>query len=114
MATQSYNNDDQMSLPVKHSRLMIDITPDLHRRIEKAATQSDLSIHEYVGNILEQTVPPETDLIRKQRGLNSEAVEDLLRTSEEIMRAHPDTVFEDSAEILHEMREERTRELEQL
>ncbi len=30
------------------------------------------------------------------------------------MRAHPGQIFEDSVEILRQIREERTRELEQL
>src|SRR5712691_2025358 len=62
----------------------------------------------------EQAVPAETNSIQKrgQGGLNSAAVEDLLKTSEEIMRAHPGQVF-DSAETLHQMREERLKDLEQ-
>ncbi|HLQ28072.1 MAG TPA: hypothetical protein VK140_02405 [Ktedonobacteraceae bacterium] len=114
MAMQSQYSDDQRGLPEKRLRLMIDITPELSRRIKMAATQNDLSVHEYVENMLEQTVPPETNLTRKRRGLNSEAVEALLRTSEEIMRTHPDVVFEDSAETLRQIREERTKQLEQL
>ena len=114
MAMQSQYSDDQRGLPEKRLRLMVDITPELSQRIEMAATQNGLSVDEYVENMLEQTVPPKTILTRKRRGLNSKAVEDLLRTSEEIMRAHPDVVFEDSAETLRQIREERTKQLEQL
>lgn len=114
MAMQNSYSDDQRGLPEKPLRLIIDITPELSRRIDLAARQNDLSIQEYVGSILEQTVPSETNLTRRRRGLNSEAVEELLRFQEEIKRAHPGVVFEDSAETLHQIREERTRELEQL
>ncbi len=62
----------------------------------------------------EQAVPAETNSIQKRgRGqLNSAAVENLLKTSEDIRRAHPGQVF-DSAETLHQMREERLKDLEQ-
>jgi hypothetical protein len=44
--------------------------------------------------------------------LNRAEVDDLLRYREEIRRAHPGQVFEDSVELLRQAREERTRELE--
>lgn len=96
-------------------RLMIDISPGLRRRIKIAAAQKDLSIREYIEDILEQAVPPETALVQKQERshLNSAAIEDLFKTSDEIMRAHPGQVF-DSAETLYQLREERLKELEQL
>ena len=43
--------------------------------------------------------------------LNRAAVDRLLRTREAIRRAHPDVVFEDSAELIREAREERTCQL---
>jgi len=96
-------------------RLMIDISPELRRRIKIAAAQKDVSIREYVENILEQAVPSETALAQKQqrRGLNAATIEDLFKTSDEIMRAHPGQIF-DSTETLHQLREERLKELEQL
>ena len=45
--------------------------------------------------------------------LNRKAVEELKYYREEIRRAHPGQVFEDSVELLRQAREERTRELEQ-
>jgi hypothetical protein len=45
--------------------------------------------------------------------LNRAAVDELLRFREELKRAHPGQVFEDSSELIHQSREERTRELEQ-
>jgi hypothetical protein len=114
MAMQSQYSDDQRGLPGKRLRLIIDITPELSQRIKIAAAQNGLSVYEYVENMLEQTVPPKMNLTQRRRGLNSEAVEDLLRFQEEIKRAHPDVVFEDSVETLRQLREERTRQLEQL
>jgi len=72
---------------VKRLRLVIDISPELRRRIMRAAEQKDLSVNEYVGRILEEVIPRESNLL-------------------EVMRAHPGEVF-DSVETLHQIREER-------
>ncbi len=101
------HSDEFRKYSGKRSHLMIDITPELRRRIKMAAAQSDQTVYEYVGNILEKSVPSETKLLRRKRGLNHEAVEDLLRTSDQIMREHPDVVFEDTSETLYQLREER-------
>ncbi len=115
MAMQNQYNDSQRRLPGKRPRLMIDISPELRRRIKVAAAEKDLSVNEYVGRILEEVIPRESNLLEnRERGrLNSTAIEDLLRTREEVMRAHPGEVF-DSVETLHQIREERLKELEQL
>ncbi len=115
MAMQNQYSDSQRRLPGKRPRLMIDVSPELRRRIKVAAAQKDLSVNEYVGRILEEVIPHETNLLEnRERGrLNSAAIEDLLKTREEVMRAHPGEVF-DSVETLHQVREERLKELEQL
>lgn len=114
MAMQHQYSDDHNKLPGKRPRLMIDISPELRRRIKIAAAQKDVSIREYVEDILEQVVPSETNFLEKRESgrLNSAAIEDLLKTREEIMRAHPGQVY-DSVETLHQLREERLKELEQ-
>src|SRR5438067_1946920 len=108
MAIQHHQYDDDQT-----SGLIINIVPELSRRIKKAAAQSNLSVQEYVGHILEQTVPFEANAEEKRTGrLNRAAVDELMRYREEIRRAHPGQVFEDSVELLRQAREERTRELE--
>src|SRR5438093_13129843 len=91
MAMQSQYNDDHNRLPGKRPRLMIDISPELRRRIKIAAAQKDLSIREYVEDILENVVPPEKSFLEKrERGrLNSTAIDDLIKNREEIMGTHP-------------------------
>jgi len=94
--------------------IMIHLVPELRRRIKLAAAQSKLSVQEYIERILEQIVPPEGTFAQIQTGrLNRAAVDELLRFREELKRAHPGQVFEDSSELIHQSREERTRELEQ-
>jgi len=101
MAMQ-HSNDEQMS------DLLIRIHPQLRRQIMLEAAKANLSVQDYVERILEQNVPQE-----REKGLNKEAIEDLFRLREQIKRNHPGQVFEDSAEQLHQIREERMRELEQ-
>src|SRR6266436_3617750 len=81
---------------MKRSRITIDISPELRRRIKMAALQNDSSISEYVGDILEKNVPDEANVILEEE--------------------HPVTpdFFEDSAEMIRQMREERTKYLEEL
>ena len=93
--------------------IIINVVPELRRRIKLAAAQSHLSVQEYVERLLEQAVPPETMPMQRTGRLNRAAVDKLLRTREEIRRAHPNQVFEDSSELIHEAHEERARELEQ-
>ena len=107
MAMQHQHNGDQ------RNDLIINIHPQLRRRLTIAAAQSNLSLEEYVGRILEQVAPPETGAAKKRRGLDWAAVAELKRYREEIRRAHPGQVIEDSVELLRQAREERTRELEQ-
>ena len=105
---QRQHNGDQTN------DLIINIHPQLRRRLNVAAAQSNLSLEEYVSRILEQVAPPEASSTQKRGGrLNWAAVEELKRYREEIRRAHPGQVFEDSVELLRQAREERTRELEQ-
>jgi hypothetical protein len=114
MAMQHHYDDDQTNRPKKRTRLIIDIVPELRRRIKIAAAENDLSVQEYVGRILDQAVPPEKNPTQRQhRPINRAAVDDLLKYREEIKRAHPGQIFEDSVEVLRQIREERTRELEQ-
>ncbi len=108
MAMQQPYDDDQTS------DLIINLVPELRRRIKMAAAQSELSVQEYVGRILDQAVPSETNSAQKGSGrLNRAAVDKLLQTREAIKRAHLGEVFEDSSELIHQAHEERARELEQ-
>jgi hypothetical protein len=89
MAMQSQFSDDHNKLPGKRPRLMIDISPELRRRIKIAAAQKDLSIREYVEDILDQAVPPEEEASkekRQPRPVSRESLERLLRTREQIIQ----------------------------
>jgi hypothetical protein len=117
MAVQREDDDSQMNQP--ETGLFISVVPELLERIKEAAARRNLSLQEYVRRVLERSVSSETDTDESENEqasgrLNRAAVDKLLQTREAIMRAHPGQVFEDSVETLRQIREERTRELEQL
>jgi len=84
------------------------------RRIRFAAARNRQTVDTYVEKILDQTVPDEasTQETQTRKKLSTEAINDLVRIREEIMKAHPGVIY-DSVETLHQLREERDRELEQ-
>jgi Antitoxin ParD len=111
MSMQSQYSDDDNKLPGKRSRLMIDISPELLQRIKIAAAQKNFSIREYIEDILNQAVPSE----KRERGrLNRAAIEDLLKTREEILHERQGKPFSDSTELIRQMREERSEYLGEL
>ncbi len=116
MAMQNQHSDSQRRLPGKRPRLMIDISPELRRRIKVAAAQKDLSVNEYVGRILEEAVPPEKAKAaeRQPRPVSRESLERLLRTRAQIMQRRQGRPFSDSTEIIRQMREERSKYLGEL
>ena len=116
MAMQSQYNDDHNRLPGKRPRLMIDISPELRRRIKIAAAQKDLSIREYVEDILDQAVPSEEASMEKRehRPVSQESLQRLLRTREQIIQERQGEPFTDSTELIRQMREERSEYLGEL
>ncbi len=117
MAVRKQNFDDEENdhsdNTKKRSRITIDISPEMRRRIKIAALQNDLSISEYLGHILEEVVPQETSVKKREgRPVTREAIERLRRIQEQIMQDRQGKPFsEDSTEMLRKAREERTRYL---
>ena len=109
------DDEQQENNTMKRSRITIDISPELRRRIKMAALQNDLSISEYLSSILEQAVPEETSMTEQPgQPVTRKTLEHVLQVRNEIMEHTKGRIFEDSTEIIHQMREERSQELEQL
>ena len=102
--------DDQS----KEENLTISVVPELNQRIRRAAEEKGLSVQKYIEQVLEQVVPQKGTTSRRiRRGhLNRAAVDDLMQFQSYIKEKYADQVFEDSAELLNQIREERMRELE--
>ena len=110
-----HEDEQQKANTMKRSRITIDISPELRRRIKVAASQRDLSISEYLGSILEANVPQEVIIKQGQRKLlTRETLEHVYEVHEQIMEHTNRRIFEDSTELIHQMREERSQELDQL
>lgn len=113
MASQHTNDTNE-----QRTQIVLDITPALRKRIERAAAHSDLSTAEYAARLLEQTVPEEEEQeavkVQTTRGRPVTPVfaEEMRRIREEWQRNHPGVVVEDSVELIRQMREERTEQLE--
>ena len=107
-------DDEQRDNAKKRSRITIDLSPELRRRIKMAALQNDLPIGEYVGRILEQNVPEEGTTIRQRSPATRKMSEELRQLREAILQDRNGQPFEDSTEMIRQMREERSQELEQL
>ena len=110
-----YHNDDQEARTTKRSRITIDVSPEMRRRIKLAAAQNDLSISEYLGRILDEAIPEDVSLTKQERHpVTPEYVQRVLQVRERIIQESGGQLFEDSAERVRQMRDERTKYLEEL
>jgi len=97
---------DQDSSP----QIKIDISPELYQRIEIAAAQNNLLIKEYIEKLLERIMLHEASIAQQERApMTREALEGLLQLREQFKKNHPGQVFDDSTEIIRQMREERSQ-----
>ncbi len=114
---EEFHHDDeqQEANTMKRSRITIDISPELRRRIKVAASRNDLSISEYLGNILEENIPEEMNLVEQDaHPVPPDILEEIDRIHERVIRESKGHIFEDSTEVLRQQREERTQYLEEL
>jgi hypothetical protein len=111
-----HHEDEQQEInTMKRSRITIDISPELRRRIKVAASQRDMSISEYLGRILEQSVPLEVGLTQQEEHpVTPEFLEQVYRVRQRIFKESKGEFFEDSAESIRQQREDRTKYLEEL
>src|SRR5438105_4559966 len=105
-------DDKQTGNPKKRSRITFDVSPELRRRIKLTAAKNDLSVAEYVGQILDEHVPKEAVITRQRRPATRKMSEELRQLREAILEDRNGQPFEDSTEMIRQMREERSQELE--
>ena len=100
---------------MKRSRITIDVSPELRKRIKMEAAKNQISISEYLGRILDEAVPQEDSLLQlEKKPLTREKLEHVLKVREEIIAHTGGYTFEDSTAVVRQMREERSKEMEQL
>jgi hypothetical protein len=114
---QRYDDHDEHSetdadTTKKRVRLTFDVTPDLRRRIKLAAVKDNLTLNEYLGQVLDEAVPVEEAIIQtKYRPVTKKTLEAVDRIRERLMRGREENFFGDSVESIRQMREERTKYL---
>ena len=105
-----YESYDKGKQAMKRSRITIDVSPELRKRIKKVASELDVSISEYLGRIIEEAVPEETSLLQlEKKPLTREKLERVLKVREEIIAHTGGYTYENSTEVVRQMREERSR-----
>lgn len=116
MALQHQQNDEHDEQADEQSCLIIDISPALRSRLKQAAAQHDLSLDQYVEDILAKAVAQEEESAAKQehRSVSQQSIERLRRIREAIMQDRQGQPFDDSTEIIRQMREERSQYLSEL
>lgn len=108
------NYGEEKQTMKERTRITIDISPELRTRIKVAAAENAISISEYLGRILEESIPAQDTGRARGHPVTHEAIERLREIREAIMRDRNGKPFEDSTEMIRQMREERSRELGQL
>jgi len=95
------DTDDQSKL----SKFTVDLSRGLQRRIKLAASQNGLSMSEYVERVLDKAVSSDTD-VTKQVGhpVTREAIERLRHLRQRIWEENNRQFFEDSTELIRQMR----------
>ncbi len=95
--------------------IMVGIRPELYQQIKIVAAQKDLSVRKYLEKVLEAFMFRDTSTSQEQgRPMTHETFEELRQLRERIKRNHPGQTFEDSTELIRQMREERSRYLADL
>ncbi len=96
--------------PTKRTRLTVDVSPDMRQRIRTAAARRDVSVRQYVEDILEAVVPlDENSGSGRGRRVTPETLAIFKKLRETVMRSRRFSV--DSADLIEQARAERTAEL---
>lgn len=110
-----YNGYEQEKQTMKRVRITFDVSPELRRRIKKAASEQDVSISKLLERILEEAMPEEENTdVYQGHSVNREAIEKLRQVRERILQDRGGKPFENTNELIWQMREERSEELGQL
>jgi hypothetical protein len=88
-------------------RLTADVPAELQERVKNAASAAGMTVGAYVTDVLERNVPRLT--YTGSGRITAEWIERVDRQREKLAAKYG--TFSDSAELIREMRDERTREL---
>jgi hypothetical protein len=95
----------------KRSRISLDMSPELRRRVKVEAAKRDITVRAYLEEIIERAV--QTDE-RVGAVTGASPIESLRRLRTELDAKYPGQREDDSTELLRETREERSRHMDRL
>ncbi len=98
----------------KRVRLTFDVTPNLRRRIKLAAVNHNQTLNEYLGEVLDKVVPVEEEIMQTQhqeRTLTRKTLDKVNEISQRILKERNGKPFENTTEMIRQMRDERTKYL---
>ena len=114
MTVEKQDSNDETALPKESSRITIhiNISRELFRRLRIAASHNQLWLTEYVEQALEEAALHEASMIqRERRPVTRDFLESVYRVRERIIQESKGQLFEDSAELIRQQREERSQQL---
>ena len=94
--------------------ITINVSLTLYAKIKAVATENELSISEYLERLIDESVLGQYAGITRGHPVTLEAIERLRRLREQIFQENNGQFFEDSTELIRQMREERSREVGEL
>src|SRR5579863_777027 len=109
-----YDDHAEAENTKKRVRLTFDVAPDLRRRIKLAAINNNLTLNEYLGQVLDEVVPVEEDIMQTQhqeRTVTRKTLDKVNEISQRILKERNGKPFENTTEMIRQMREERARYL---
>lgn len=110
-----YEPDERRSTekdqPIERHRLTINISAELDERIQEAAEQQNVSIEQYLADLLNDVIPVASIQQSSRKSARRRGFEKLTQVQNQILQEHGGVPFEDTLELLHESREERDKEL---
>jgi predicted RNA-binding protein len=109
MAIRKQEHDDEHA--ENETDITLEISPEIRRRIKRAAAQNNLSVEEYLERVIEQVEKDDIALQEQKKPLTQEKLAGIFRAMEEIQQHTQGQVFDDPVEVIRQMREERLREL---
>jgi hypothetical protein len=90
----------------------IDLSLARYNQIKTEAHQRDQSISEYIGNVLNQSLPEEVAEVQQPRPMSPEMLAKMMTARQQIRSNTKGHIFEDSTELIRQMRNERSEELD--
>jgi uncharacterized protein (DUF1778 family) len=97
---------------MKRSRITIDVSPELRKRIKKAASEQDISISKFLTRIIEEAVLEESVISREQHPATRRMYDELMEVRDQILQDRGGKPFENIDEMIPEEKTSTTQQEE--